>query len=54
MYKVKRTIYVNNRAIDVWLGLVSKSKNGKNGKYTVYLLTDDPNNPLNSCRTHFE
>ena len=47
MYKVKRTIYVNNRAIDVWLGLVSKSKNGKNGKYTVYLLTDDPNNPLN-------
>ena len=47
MYKVKSTIYVNNRAIDVWLGLVSKSKNGKNGKYTVYLLTDDPNNPLN-------
>lgn len=47
MYKVKRTIYVNNRAIDVWLGLVSKSKNEKNGKYTVYLLTDDPNNPLN-------
>ena len=47
MYKVKCTIYVNNRAIDVWLGLVSKSKNGKNGKYTVYLLTDDPNNPLN-------
>lgn len=47
MYKVKRTIYVNNRAIDVWLGLVSKNKNGKNGKYTVYLLTDDPNNPLN-------
>lgn len=47
MYKVKRTIYVNNRSIDVWLGLVSKSKNGKNGKYTVYLLTDDPNNPLN-------
>ena len=47
MYKEKRTIYVNNRAIDVWLGLVSKSKNGKNGKYTVYLLTDDPNNPLN-------
>ncbi len=47
MYKVKRTIYVNNRAIDVWLGLVSKSKNGKNGKYTVYLLTDNPNNPLN-------
>lgn len=47
MYKVKRTIYVNNRTIDVWLGLVSKSKNGKNGKYTVYLLTDDPNNPLN-------
>ena len=47
MYKVKRTIYVNNRALDVWLGLVSKSKNGKNGKYTVYLLTDDPNNPLN-------
>jgi len=47
MYKVKRTIYVNNRAIDVWLGLVSKTKNGKNGKYSVYLLTDDPNNPYN-------
>lgn len=47
MYKVKRTIYVGNKAIDVWLGLVSKTKNGKNGKYTVYLLTDDPHNPLN-------
>ena len=47
MYKVKRTIYVNNRSIDIWLGLVSKSKNGKNGKYTVYLLTDDPHNPFN-------
>lgn len=47
MYKVKRTIYVENKAIDVWFGLVSKSKNGKNGKYTVYLLTDDPDSPLN-------
>ncbi|MDR1756678.1 MAG: hypothetical protein LBR65_06965 [Culturomica sp.] len=47
MYKVKRTIYVNGRAIDVWLGLLSKTKNGKNGKYTVYLLTDDPDNPFN-------
>lgn len=47
MYKVKRTIYVDNRAIDIWLGLVSKTKNGKNGKYTVYLLTDDPDKPLN-------
>lgn len=47
MYKVKRTIYVKNRAIDVWFGLVSKAKNGKNGKYTVYILTDDPDNALN-------
>lgn len=47
MYKVKRTIYVKGKAIDVWLGLVSKTKNGKNGKYTVYLLTDDPRNPFN-------
>ncbi|MEG0795072.1 MAG: hypothetical protein RR397_01000 [Odoribacter sp.] len=47
MYKVKRTIYIDNHSIDVWFGLVSKDKNGKNGKYTVYLLTDDPNNPLN-------
>ena len=39
MYKVKRTIYVDNQSIDVWFGLVSKTKNGKNGKYTVYLLT---------------
>lgn len=44
MYKVKRTIYVENQAIDVWFGLVSKTKNGK---YTVYLLTDDPDNQLN-------
>lgn len=29
MYKVKRTIYVDNQAIDVWLGLVSKTKMGK-------------------------
>ena len=47
MYRVKRTIYVDNQAIDVWFGLVSKTKNGKNGKYTVYMLTDDPNKPLN-------
>lgn len=47
MYKVKRTIYVDKQAIDVWFGLVSKTKNGKNGKYTVYLLTDDPSSPLN-------
>ena len=47
MYKVKRTIDVKNQAIDVWFGLVSKTKNGKNGKYTVYLLTDDPDKPFN-------
>ena len=47
MSRVKRTIYVDNQAIDVWFGLVSKTKNGKNGKYTVYMLTDDPNKPLN-------
>lgn len=47
MYKVKRSIYVDNRTIDVWFGLVSKTKNGKNGKYTVYLLTDDPDNQFN-------
>ena len=47
MYKVKRTIYLGDRSIDVWFGLVSKTKNGKNGKYTVYLLTDDPRNPIN-------
>lgn len=47
MYKVKRTIYVDKQAIDVWFGLVSKTKNGKTGKYTVYLLTDDPSSPLN-------
>lgn len=47
MYKVKRTIYLKERPIDVWFGLVSKTKNGKNGKYTVYLLTDDPRNPFN-------
>lgn len=47
MYKIKRTIYVKNQAIDVWFGLISKTKNGKNGKYTVYLLTDDPDTPLN-------
>lgn len=47
MYRVKRTIYVDNQAIDVWFGLVSKTKNGKNGKYMVYMLTDDPNKPLN-------
>ena len=47
MYKVKRTIYLQDQSIDVWFGLVSKNKNGKNGKYTVYLLTDDPAKPLN-------
>ena len=47
MYKVKRTIYIGNRSMDAWFGLVSKTKNGKNGKYTVYLLTDDPRNPFN-------
>lgn len=47
MYKVKRTIYLGDRSIDAWFGLVSKTKNGKNGKYTVYLLTDEPHNPFN-------
>lgn len=47
MYKVKRTIYVKGQAIEIWLGLLSKAKNGKNGRYTVYLLTDNPNKPLN-------
>ena len=47
MYKVKRTIYLKNKRVDVWLGLMSKVKNGKGGKYTVYLLTDDPKKPLN-------
>ena len=47
MYKVKRTIYVKNKRIDVWFGLVSKTKNGKGGRYTVYLLTDNPDNHLN-------
>ena len=27
MYKVKRTIYVDNQSIDVWFGLVSKTEN---------------------------
>lgn len=47
MYKVKRTIYLGKRSVDVWFGLLSKTRNGKNGKYTVYLLTDDPSNPFN-------
>lgn len=47
MYKVKRTIYVDNKSIDIWFGLISKTKNGKNGKYTVYILTDNPDNELN-------
>lgn len=47
MYKVKRTIYLKGRSIDVWFGLMAKTKNGKNGKYTVYLLSDDPKNELN-------
>lgn len=29
MYKVKRTIYLGDRSIDVWFGLVSKTKTGK-------------------------
>ena len=47
MYKVKRTIYVGGRYIEVWFGLISKGKNGKNGKFTVYILTDDPKKQLN-------
>lgn len=47
MYKVKRTIYIGKQSIDVWFGLVSKAKNGKNGKFTVYLLTDNPDNQFN-------
>ena len=36
MYKVKRTIYVDNQSIDVWFGLVSKTKNGKKTYMWVY------------------
>ena len=42
MLKVKRTIYIDEQAIEIWLGLVNK-----NGKFTVYLLTDSPSNPFN-------
>ncbi len=50
MYKVKRTIYVGGRYIEVWFGLVAKAKNGKNGKFTVYLLTDSPKKQLNHAQ----
>lgn len=45
MYKVKRTIYLGKDSMDVWLGL--EEKKGHNGTLTVYLFTDDPDNPLN-------
>lgn len=46
MYKVKRTIYLGEESIDVWFGLRSNSRD-KHSNFTVYILTDDPDNELN-------
>lgn len=39
MYKFKRNIYLEDRTIEMWFGLTSKSRD-RHSNFTLYLLTE--------------
>ena len=41
MYKFKRNIYLEDRTIEMWFGLTSKSRD-RHSNFTLYLLTEGP------------
>ena len=45
MYKFKRNIYLEDRTIEMWFGLTSKSRD-RRSNFTLYLLTEGPDSPF--------
>lgn len=45
MYKFKRSIYLEDRTVELWFGLTSKSRD-RHSNFTLYLLTEGPDNPF--------
>ena len=45
MYKFKRNIYLEDRTIEMWFGLTSKSRD-RHSNFTLYLLTEGPDSPF--------
>ena len=45
MYKFKRNIYLEERTIEMWFGLSSKSRD-RHSNFPLYLLTEGPDSPF--------
>ena len=45
MYKFKRNINLEDRTIEMWYGLTSKSRD-RHSNFTLYLLTEGPDSPF--------
>lgn len=45
MYKFKRNIHLEDRSIEMWFGLTSKSRD-RHSNFTLYLLTEGPDSPF--------
>ncbi len=45
MYKFKRNIHLEDRSIEMWFGLTSKSRD-QHSNFTLYVLTEGPDSPF--------
>lgn len=45
MYKFKRNIHLEDRSMEMWFGMTSKSRD-QHSNFTLYLLTEGPDNPF--------
>ena len=45
MYKLKRIIFLEDRSVELWFGLTSKSRD-RHSNFTLYLLTEGPDSPF--------
>ena len=45
MYKFKRNIYLEDKSIEMWFGLTSKSRD-RHSNFTLYVLTEGPDSPF--------
>ena len=53
MYKFKRNIYLEDRTIEMWFGLTSKSRD-RHSNFTLYLLTKGRRQPVQLSGTNQE
>lgn len=53
MYKFKRNIYLEDRTIEMWFGLTSKSRD-RHSNFTLYLLTEGAGQPVQLRGTNQE